>query len=598
MRAGVPTAAGPVRRAPPRMSALLAGLFACGGAASGVDEAANDALLRLPLEAAITSLDPASASDAVSRRITGQLFDTLVDWDPYVHPPAPRPELLAELPRVEDDGLAVTLSLRRGADARRFAPDPCLDGPGAATEGRPVVASDVAASILRLAEPAHAGAFGLLAGRVVGLDAWREAPVGERPPLPEGITVIDDATLTLRLTRPQPELTALLGAPQLAVVPIECVRRYDGVGDRPPFARHPVGSGPYVLDPAATALPRAVGLRRSPALAPQPYPAPPSAPPPCATAPALDRVVFEHIESPDTALRLFQRGHLAALAPGPGQFAEVIDGAAPRVGHVPKDTYLQRDPVLATTLLVFRMDDPEIGQSADPDADARNRALRRAIAVAFDTARYLAVVRSGAWGRPAAQVVPTELLPAADALHPYALAARDEAAAIALAGDAGLSPDRRRTLRYATTSGTDAQQEAAILREALRPLGLDLEVLVDDAYLYKLLTGQLRAQIFALRFDADYPDPESFLAPFTCASPSSYTGYCSPRFDAAFARFAALPPGPDRIAAAADLERILGDDVPVRPIDTPELWTLLRGDLRGFIRHPLTGLRVELLCRR
>ncbi len=620
MGAALPTARGPAigpraRGGGPAASAgrvaiaaAIAVAIACGTPADESDRDARastatshaiDEAIRLPLETAIVTLDPATASDAVSRRITGQLFETLVDWDPHASPPRPLPGLLADLPRLDDEGRTLTLVLRSEGDAHRFAPDPCLDGDDAARVGRAVVAADVAASLLRHADPGLAGAYGLLAGRITGLDAWRESPPNARPRLPEGLTIVDPSTLVIRLTRPQPEFTAILGSPQLAIVPPECVRHYDGRDDaHPPWSRHPVGSGPYVLDAAGTALPRAAALRKSPTFTPRPYPARPGEASPCPTAPAIDRVILEHFESPDTALRLFQRGLLAALAPGQGAFDEVIAAGAVREGHVPKDTSIDRSSVLATTVLAFRMDDPILGQHATPSDDDRHRALRQAIAAAFDGARYHSIIRSGAWASPASQLTPPALLRVdGPPLHLHAPASRDEAAArarlqIAALGDAPL------VLRYATTTGPAAQQEAAILRESLRPLGIEVEVIADDAYLFKILAGQLRAQLYSLRFDADYPDAESFLAPFVCGDPNNYTAYCSRRFDAAYARFAALPPGPARDRAAVELERILGEDVPIRPIDHPELWTLVRGDLVGFVRDPLRGLRVDLLCRR
>ncbi|MCB9701700.1 MAG: hypothetical protein H6711_07405 [Myxococcales bacterium] len=548
-------------------------------------------MIRLPLEAMISTLDPAAAQDAVSRRLTGQLFDTLVDWDPAAATPTLVPELLATPPTLDAGGTTLRLQLRVGDDARRFTADPCLAGDDSAKLGRPVKASDVAASLLRHADPGIAGAWELLAGRIVGLDAWRDAAPGERAPLPEGIAIDDTAgTITLRLTRPQPELPAILASPQLAIVPPECVAYYDGRDDaHPPFARHPVGSGPYRLDRGASELPRAAVLIARDDGPRPPMPGPAAAR--CPTIPGVPRIILEHPASPEAALRLFQAGEIATLAPGQAHFAEVIEAGAPIPGAVPADTQLTKSPVLSTTLLVFRMDDPELGQSADPAVDAEHRARRQAIAAAFDDRRYHQVIRNGAWGEPASQVVPRVLLDpgAAAPLHPSAGPGRPPPPPAA--ADAP-----RRELRYATTTGPAAQQEAAILREALRPLGYDLVVTHDDAYLYKILSGQARAQLFSLRFDADYPDPASFLDPFVCQSPGSYTGYCSPRFDAVHARFARTPAGPERDALAIELERILGDDVPVRPIDTPELWTLSRGWLGEVVRHPITGLRAELLC--
>ena len=84
--------------------------------------------LRLPLESTVISLDPAEAGDAVSRRITAQIFDTLLDWAQGPDDLRLRPEILRTLPQASADGLRLTLTLRDGPDARRFAADTCLGG--------------------------------------------------------------------------------------------------------------------------------------------------------------------------------------------------------------------------------------------------------------------------------------------------------------------------------------------------------------------------------------------------------------------------------------------------------------------------------------
>ena len=522
--------------------------------------------LRLALETEFYSLDPAEANDTVSRRITGQIFDTLTGWDPHADPPRLVPQILAALPAPSADGLTWTLQLRQGADAPRFARDVCLgDRP------RTVRASDVVASLRRI-DPARHASAGLIAGRFADMRADDER-----------------GTVTLQLTRPQPELPALLASAALAVVPPECVAYYDGRdAEHPKFARHPVGSGPYRLDHAASEFPRTAVLVANPDLSPR------TAAGPC-PLPGASPIVLSHFSDPEPALRSFQAGELAALTPGQAQFAEVVaDGAV--VAHaLPPGTRLQRFPVLSSDLLVFRMRDPELGQHADPRIDAEHRALRRAIALAFDAARYQRVVRNNAWATPRARIVPRGIAPDDAPLHRFAPPAADLQQARAVLAAAGLG-ETPRTLRYWTGTGEGEQQEAAILREALRPLGITVAVTHRANYLTDVLGGPTDAQMFGLRFDADYLDAGNFLSPFVCGDPGNYSGYCDPAYDAAFATFAALPAGPGRDHAAAELERKLGEDVPVRPIDQPEAWYLAQPWLHGLVRHPLVGLRLELLC--
>jgi len=534
--------------------------------------------LRLPLESTVISLDPAEAGDAVSRRVTAQIFDTLVDWAPDADDALRlRPEILRALPETSADGLRLTLTLRDGPDARRFAADTCLGG-----QARAVRASDVAASLRRI-DPARHPAHALLAGRIASIDGT------------DGILADDAAhTVTLHLTRPQPELPAILASPMLAIVPPECVAFYDGRdAEHPPFARHPVGSGPYVLDHAQTELPRTVALTRNLDQPPTPHPEPGLG---CPELPGASPIVLSHFLDPEPALRSFQAGELAALAPGQAQFAEVVKDGQVIADAVPAGTRLLRFPVLATTLLVFNMRDPEIGRALDPTLDDRHRTLRQVVAAAFDTVRYQRVIRNDAWATPRARVVPRGLGGAHDdePLHPHAPPRTDRAAVLAmLATQPATGP---LTLRYWTGPTEAERQEAAILRDALLPFAIDLRITHRERYLDEVLGGRSDAQLYSLRFDADYLDPATFLAAFTCTAPDNFSGHCDPAYDAAYAAFAVTPPGLQRDRLAADLDALLGAAVPVRPIDQPEAWYLVQPWLQGVQRHPLAGLRLELLC--
>jgi oligopeptide transport system substrate-binding protein len=555
---------------------------ASGNGAAEPAVAARGGPVHLTLETAFHSLDPADARDPVGRRLTSLIFDTLLDWDPYADPPRLVPELLADLPEISPDGLTYTLRLREGP---RFQRDACLKD-----QARPVRAGDVAASLLRIAPAKHA-AWALLAGRVAGLDAWHET--GQGAP----ITWDDDAgTVTLRLTRPQPEFAAILAHPALAIVPPECVDYYDGSSPaRPRFGRHPVGSGPYRLDHDATEFPRAAVLVANPDRDRRAYPADPAGPAlGCADLPGVERVVFTHFQHGEPALRAFQAGELAAIVPGQAQFAEVVALGAPVPGALPPGTALKKFPVAAVDLLVFNMASPDIGHHPDPQRARENLALRRAIARAFDVPRYLEVVRNGAWADASASVLPRELGPRVDLAD--AAPVPDLAGARQILADAGLS-EKTWTLHYWGGASEAERQEAALLREFLRPLGVDLQLTARDNFLFDpgLRTG---AHLYGLRFEADFLDASNFLAAFTCAAPDNFSGFCDPDYDAAWATYAAAAPGPARDDAARRLQELLGAHLPVRPIDQPSAWYLHQPWLRGLVRHPLAGLRVELLCPR
>jgi ABC-type transport system substrate-binding protein len=571
-----------------RLTALARGvatiaLSLCVGCGGGRSTAASPPPLRLALETEIHSLDPADATDAVGRRLVGQIFDQLVDWDPHADPPRLVPELLAELPQIDEGGLIYRMRLRQGPDAPRFSADPCTQG-----KSRPVTANDVAFSLLRI-EPGKHAAWALLAGRIEHLDRWHAAGEGTLP------FITDDAngTVIFTLTRPQPEFTEILANPALSIVPAECDSYYDGRdAAHPPFARHPVGSGPFRLDHDASQFPHSAVLVRSDDGPARPYPQPPSGPLPCTSVPGAARVVLTHFQHDGPALRAFQAGELAALAPGQAQFAEVVQDGRPVSGALPEGTTIKKFPAASIDYLVFNMRSDRLGASADPALAREHLALRRAIAVAFDVPRYLEVVRNGVWAEGRTAVVPRGLAGAAP--DDPAWLAPDRARARQLLEGAGLS-GRTWSLRYWGGVREAERQEAALVREFLRPLGVELELTARDNYLFDPgLQGG--ADLFGLRFDADFLDAANFLAPFGCAAPDNYTGYCDPDYDRGLAALLAEPPGPARDRLAVTLQEQLARDVPVRPIDQPSAWYLLPKTTGGLVRHPLAGLRVELLC--
>jgi ABC-type transport system substrate-binding protein len=545
--------------------------------------------VRIPVESALHTLDPHEAGDAVSRRIVGLLYDQLVDWDPYAPPGEYQlvPELLAELPTVSEDGLTLTMKLRTGDAAAMFGTNDCVEG-----GSRAVKASDVKAMFLRHAAPQMRRAYSMLAGRIVGFDEYAQAQTKEetKADAKEPAITANDETgvIEVSLTRPQPELVPMLANPQMSIVPAECPEYWDGF-DRLPFAGNPIGSGPYIVDQTRLRIPKSVLLVPNPAYDSSRYPTKKPGSDHPQKIPSLPVLEFEHIRSPETALRLFQHDDLAVVSPGQSQFAEVFDGETLRKDAVPEGTQVIRSPVAATTLLLFDMNDPVVGKGA------KGRAIRRAVSLAFDAAKYHQIVRNGVWATPATRLVPPGVSGShGEAFHAYAPAAADVERAKKELAKAGA---KNVTLRYVTSDTEAARQEAAILEQALKAIGITLETKHEARY-QELLSdpdNHLGAQVFSLRWDMDYPDAENVLRAFTCEGGlSALTHHCDRKYDAMFDEFSALPAGPERSAAIEKLERYLGDEAVARPIDHPELWMLAQPWIHNVIRHPLSGLRAEL----
>ncbi|TPV95448.1 MAG: hypothetical protein B7733_09915 [Myxococcales bacterium FL481] len=527
----------------------------------------------IPVNTRITSLDPLEAEDRNARLVVAQLFDTLVDYGKATDELVP--ELAVSLPTFDAGTQELTFRLPTGEQAPQFSDDPCF----ANGMGRAVLASDVAYS-LRRHEDVTRSSHGLLASRL-------DAAAGN---FASAIESDDRAgTVRLRLRGPAPELVAMLANPQMAIVPRECVTYYDGQ-NRPAFREHPVGSGPFALDYAASEPGRRVVLVRHP-------PAGAGEAPPRRLRAAHDRVQIEYFRSAETALRLFQAGQLATLSPGQSQFTALFQGTQPRD---PSLTVV-RTPLLATTLLMFNQRAPWVGNHRDPQIAAKQRALREAIALAFDAGRYHTVLRNGAWAEPAVRLVPPRWAPADAPRHRHAPLQRDVVAARRALARFDPDPALELTLRYLTTDDENARQDAAILRHALAPLGIHLDVTHDPAYLAKLLARDptyAQAHLFAVNFDADYPAAESWLGAFRCAEVLALlAGYCSADYDATFARLAGASTL-ERNRLVAALEQHLADAVVFRPIDHPHAWLVAQPGITGVERHPMAGLRIERLAWR
>ncbi|HEU4383812.1 MAG TPA: ABC transporter substrate-binding protein [Anaeromyxobacteraceae bacterium] len=193
--------------------AIAAALWPCLPARAGLP-ARFGGDLRLALPALPRDLDPARAESAADLLAARAVHATLVEADASG---GLRPGLLAALPEAEPGGRAFRLRLRPGL---RFH------------SGAPLLAADVAASLLRLASPAPASPHGWIALPVKGADAVRAG----RASALAGVEVLSDLELRVELDVPFPAFPEALAALPAAVARAPG----DGAG---PFMRAGEGQG-------------------------------------------------------------------------------------------------------------------------------------------------------------------------------------------------------------------------------------------------------------------------------------------------------------------------------------------------------------------
>lgn len=347
------------------------------------------------------TLDPHASSDTSSARQCAMVYESLLETDPFT-PTVLRPCIADALPEWDSQAQTWTFRLRNDV---RFHDDPCfVTSDNLNGTGRAVTAGDVVWSIKRMALQDN---YWLLQGQVQGLDDFRRAgrELGSEElsnhlhAQVSGLSAPDDRTVVIKIARDDPTFLFALSNVATSIVPPEAIALY---GDE--FAFHPVGTGPYVvetqvwnqrIDYVANPNYREVRLSGVPddsrvkALEGR-------------RLPLTHRVAYEFgfthdelfegvrdgrfAESPLTTEAMVELlGENAELTPG----VHALDGGLAVVVNVePTLNYWQ-----------FNMDSDLIGKGD------RARAMRTALALAFDRAAYTRTMAGGR-GLPANGLIP------------------------------------------------------------------------------------------------------------------------------------------------------------------------------------------------
>ncbi len=181
-------------------------------------------------EGDVRGFDPHKSFDEVSNMGIKLMFEGLLDYDPETLELIPR--LAASLPEQSEDGLTFTFRLRRGV---RFADSEVFPN----GRGREVTAEDVRWSLEHMFHPDTASQGVTFYSLVEGLEDFR----ARRTSHISGIRVRDRYTIDMRLTRPDQTFLYAMAMTFAYPVAREAYARYGA-----DVARHPVGTGAFVLD--------------------------------------------------------------------------------------------------------------------------------------------------------------------------------------------------------------------------------------------------------------------------------------------------------------------------------------------------------------
>ncbi len=525
------------------------------------------------------TLDPAQVSDVVSADILDQMYDSLYQNAYLPRPYKVEPAIASGYPEkrvfyeeVTEKGvkkkvprMEYTFHLR---DDVYFQDDPCFPG----GKGRRVIARDVVYAIKRLADPkVQATGWWLVSGKIKGIDAFfkKAAAAGsvDYSREIEGIACPDDRTLKIILTEPYPEFIYVMSMPYTAPVAREAVEYYNAPG-REGFARHPVGTGAYLLK--SWERQHRIVLARSPSFRPDFYPdkgAPGDAEKGLLAdagkrLPFLDEVWYTVISAGQPVWLLFLQGYLDASGIPQEQFDKTITrNLELSERFVKKGISLEVSPQLETSYIAFNMRDPVLG---------RNKYLRQALSLAYDSDLFNQIYMNGR-AIDAQGLLPPGIFGYDPALkNPYKshdlAKARDLLAKAGYPGGVDARTGKQLELTYDIGSDSArAREQAAFDMRCFEQLGIRMKLQVNtfSQYLERSIKGTF--QMSSGGWIADYPDPEDFLillyGPNAPPGPNA-SAFSNPEYDKLFEQVKAMEDTPEREALIHRMVSIVVEECP------------------------------------
>ncbi|HCD6616771.1 peptide ABC transporter substrate-binding protein [Pseudomonas sp. HMSC066A08] len=363
-----------------------------------------------------------------------------------------------------------------------------------------------------------------------------------------------DSQVVFRLKKPFSPLLSALGSGLRPIVPRHL---YAGTDYRSnPYNLKPVGTGPFVFQEWKRGA--YIRLARNPDYWHK-------------GLPYLDGIVYHVI--PDAAARAaaFERGEVQVLRSGDADYADLA-----RLSRLPGVAQSEKGYELYPGQAFLQINTRKPGLDNPKVRQAILYSLNRQFIVDnifFGTGRVASGPFLGAFHDPQ--------------LPQYGF---DPAKAKALLAESGADVGKLRVRLLNGEKGGAWERLAEYTRQALRPLGIKVQVATSDA-----ATWYQRASDwdFDLTYNFIFQIGDPYLATaylyrsdyILKTSPfANITGYSDPGADALWQRIADTGEGPRRRALYAELERKLNDDLPIAPIFEMRFPTLYHQRVHNLIR--------------
>ena len=548
-------------------------------------------VLHVAFPIAETGFDPQATSDLYSDTVQRAIFEPLYGFDYLVRPYQRVPKIATALPTITDGGRVWTIYLRPGI---YFADDPVFKG-----RRRELTAADYVYSWKRLLDPRMRSPFAwYLQGKIVGADAVvaaasRSGRFDYDTPI-AGLRTLDRYTIRIELKEPDYILFGYLCSSPMAAVAREVVEHYGD--DNGWVMDHPVGTGPFMLKSWRRG--QQIVLVRNPGYRDERFP---EATDPADRAlfgklagrrlPMLDEIEITIMEESNPRMLAFDSGALDYVDL-PSELSDRALGASGRL----KAPYAARGVTLASltqpslAYAYFNMQDPVVG------GYTRDRiALRRAIAMAFDTPELIRVVYQGQ-ALPATQLVPPNVPGHDDTLNvapPY-----DPAAARALLDRFGyvdrdgdgwrdLPDGKPLKLVMASTPATRDREVDEVWQRSMKAIGVRMDFIKQKwPDLLKMgKAGQL--QMWRIGWINAYAEGDAFFQLLYGGNigQTNYSRFDLPQYNDLYRRSRMLPDGPQRNLLYRKMSELAAAyspwDLNLYPIEN----TLVQPWVRGYKKN-------------
>jgi oligopeptide transport system substrate-binding protein len=504
------------------LAVLALGVAGCGGddddAAPGdtgeaQEEPAAEQIITIAWGAEPPSLDPGLATDTTSSNVIGNIMDPLVVLDENLEP---QPNL-AESWEVSEDSTTVTYTLRQD---------------GAWTNGDPVTAADFEYAWKRTLSPELAADY---AYQLYGIEGAQEYNACEDncEQLADaiGVTAVDDYTLEVQLTSPQPWFVAQSAHHSFIAVHQGTVEEF---GEQWTEPENIVTNGPFMLE--AWEHEASIDLVKNPDWR-------------NADEVTLERVNGLIIVDATTKLQAFEAGEVDAY-----------DGAGlppAEIARLKETEEYEQYEYLGTYYYGFNVENIDLEQ-------------RRAMSLAVDRQTLIDNVAQ-ADQQPGAGMTPPGI-PGYDVINPespWTPPSGDIEQAQAVMEEAA-SPKTNVNLFHNNAPGH--REIAVAVQDMWNELGLNTTIRAQEWAQYLEFLGpppSNQVDVYRLGWIYDYPDAINGLELWTCESGNNNTNFCNEEFDGLVEEARQTPEDEDRFEIYAQAEEIMfGEDgeMPIMPI--------------------------------